>query len=129
VSATGGIVVSGEASSSGTMSADAGVKSVIRTEGSNTRVHVEVSASSDGGTEAMSSELQMSGFVNRSSEGTLGAGRFEVVVPRGGAAEAKADEEVSISATSTSPTGFFSAWVSLKTSFTKLYSLLFFWER
>lgn len=127
---TGGIVVAGEASSSGSTSADSGVRSVVRTESTNTRVHVEVSASSDGGTEATSS-VQMSGLRNRSSAGTVGAGRFEVVVPRDNAddaAEAHVAVEASL-ATSAPSSSFFNAWTSFKVAFTKLYSLLFFWEQ
>lgn len=48
VSETGGVSVSNEVEASGSSEADASVRSVIRTEGSNTRVRVDIQAHSDG---------------------------------------------------------------------------------
>lgn len=48
VSETGGVTVSNEVEASGSSEADASVRSVIRTEGSNTRVRVDIQAHSDG---------------------------------------------------------------------------------
>lgn len=120
VSATGGIVVAGGASASGSTSADTGVKSIIRSEGTNTHVRIDISTSVDGDAEATTSE--------RTLQNVVGEGRFEVRVPSDENAEAHVASDVSASSTATSTPSFFQAWANFKTTFIKIYRLLFFWE-
>lgn len=120
VSATGGVVVSGGASASGSTSADTNVRSTIRTEGTNTHVRIDISTAEDGDVEATASE--------RTLENVVGEGRFEVKVSGMGSVDASVAAEVSASSTTTSTPGFMRAWANVKASFIKIYRLLFFWE-
>src|SRR3989344_7522715 len=57
----GGVSVSGEASASGSSDANASVQSVIRSEGSNTNVRVDIQTSSDGEEHATTVERTLDG--------------------------------------------------------------------
>src|SRR3989344_5067380 len=57
----GGVSVSGEASASGSSDANASVQSVIRSEGSNTNVRVDIQTTADGQVHATSVERTLQG--------------------------------------------------------------------
>lgn len=117
LSETGGMVVSSDAQATGGTSADAEVRSTIRTEGSNTRVRVDIQTEVDGVVEATSSER------------TFGTGRLEVRIPASSqtAEPVTANADISAEATTTtSSSRFLSAWENVKATLSRFYKLLFF---
>lgn len=121
VSDTGGISVSAEAGASGSSEADASVSNSIRTEGSNTRVRVDVRTNTDGEERATSIIQTIPGGrvkvrVATSSENS-GAGE----VSGGVSARVSGDSEV-FAAPTLSPAAFdrFSSF------FTRVFNFLFF---
>ena len=112
----GGVSVSGEASASGSSDANASVQSIIRSEGSNTNVRVNIQTTSDGQTYATT--------VERTLEGRE---RLDVSVgdpPRGGA-EVELESEVSLEAEA--PAGLSFLFAGFASFFERIASLFFFW--
>src|SRR3989344_3436420 len=112
----GGVSVSGEASASGSSDANASVQSVIRSEGSNTNVRVNIQTASDGQMYATSVERTL-----------RGGERLDVSVgdsPRDGA-EVELESEIPLEAEA--PTDLSFLFAGFASFFERIASLFFFW--
>ncbi|MBI2612879.1 hypothetical protein HYW59_03680 [Candidatus Kaiserbacteria bacterium] len=116
ISETGGVTVSGEASASGTSSADADVRSFIRTEGSNTRVRVDVRTSEDGVVQATSTDTLLEGIR-----------RLEVRVNTENTESLSAEGSAEVSASS-SPSRLTRAFQQIRASLARIFSFVFFFS-
>ena len=120
ISETGGLTVSSEAQATGTEGADAEVRSVIRTEGSNTRVRIDVKTTVDGeqNTTSVEKVLPTTGRLNVKAGTDLRTGEI--------AGEADGQAELDIEASATSSSLLFDRIANFLSRIFKF--VFFFWE-
>jgi len=114
ISETGGMTVSSEAHAEGSSDADAEVRSVIRTEGSNTRVRVDIRSAEDGVVQATSTDTVLEGIR-----------RLEVRVNTEETQSLSAIGTSEVSASS-SPSRLTRAFEQIRASIGRIFDLLFF---
>lgn len=115
VSETGGVKVSGEAHATGSSEADAEVRSFIRTEGSNTRVRVDIRTAEDGVVQVTSTDTVLEGVR-----------RLEVRVDTEDTQSVDAAAGTSEVSTSSSPSRLTRAFDQMRASIARIFSFIFF---